>query len=172
VAATTQPAAAPAPPTTRPAGVAAARQRKPAKAGGDGGAEALAAVARGARTGARIPPAILQRLRGTPASTLAHPVAVGDGLFRSGQHEAALVFYELAMRHSTEPAARAWLLFQIGNCQRRTDPAAAAKAYQQLIRDFPDSPWSPVAKMLDRVVQWRLLNKPDQVLAGLSAPGR
>ena len=129
-------------------------------------------MARGAATGAKIPPQILQRLRGTPASKLARPGAVGDGLFRSGQHEAALVFYELAMRHSTDPEARAWLLFQIGNCQRRTDPAAASKAYQQLIRDFPDSPWSPVGGMLNRVVQWRLLNKPDQVLAGLSAPGR
>ena len=64
-----------------------------------------------------------------------------------------------------------WLLFQVGNCQRHSDPAAARKAYQQLAREFPDCPWTPVAKMFDRLLRWHELNNPAEALKGLEPDG-
>jgi len=148
-------------PTTRPAGEAAVS-----------GTDALAAVAQGARDGRKVPDEALARIRGMSASSLTRPLTVADGLFRGGQYDAALVFYELAMKKNADSETRAWLLFQIGNCQRRSDPAAARKAYQQLVEGFADSPWTPVARMLDRLVAWRMLNKPEDALKGSGPNGQ
>jgi len=46
-----------------------------------------------------------------------------------------------------------------------SDPATAVKMYEQLIADYPDSPWSPLAEAKSELVGWYVKDTPDKLIA-------
>jgi len=84
---------------------------------------------------------------------------LADILFLSGQPKQAAAFYQQALdRMAPDSAAsaenRAWILFQLGNCLRDTDPSAAIKTYRQLIAEYPNSLWTDLAKAREQLIDW------------------
>ncbi len=98
-------------------------------------------------------------------SGLRNPAELGDILFLSGHLEQAAAFYQQALSDTASDAAssaesKAWVLFQLGNCLRTVDMPAARKMYLQLIVEYPDSPWSDLAKAREKLIEWYLKDKP------------
>ena len=96
---------------------------------------------------------------------LDNPFEMGEVLFLSGHlKEAAIVYKEALNRKNPDEADlaqdRAWILFQIGNCLRNDDLPAASKMHKQLIAEYPDSPWSDLAKAQRKLIDWYLKDKP------------
>lgn len=98
-----------------------------------------------------------------------NPLELADILFHSGQLKQAGVCYRLALKRI--PADnndlrnnKAWILFQIGNCLKKDDPAIALQMYKQLIVEHPDSLWTDAAKVKCNLVEWYLREKPDSLL--------
>jgi tetratricopeptide (TPR) repeat protein len=95
------------------------------------------------------------------------PLEMAELLFLSGQATEAAPFYAEALDRlsNTEPsydADRAWVLFQLGNCLRETDTAKAQEAYTKLISEYPDSPWTELARAHGRLLAWYRKNPSDQ----------
>jgi hypothetical protein len=117
-------------------------------------------------------PMTLEKLNGLlqdPEHTR-HPLEVAELLFLSGHPVEATGFYEKALAQTAhdDPATRtdrAWILFQLGNCLRQTDMARARDMYLKLITEFPNSPWTELAKAHGRLIAWYLAAKPQQLLA-------
>lgn len=98
-------------------------------------------------------------------SGLSNPSELADILFVSGHLKQAAVFYQQALDLKSPDDTilaedRAWILFQLGNCLRDTDPSAAIKAYRQLIAEYPDSLWTDLAKAGEQLVDWYRKDKP------------
>ena len=79
-------------------------------------------------------------------------------------------FYEEALRRTRAGDAasdgdRAWILFQLGNCFRETNIAKAQDAYMKLIAEYPDSPWTEMARAGGRFLTWYQNTRPDQLTA-------
>jgi len=66
---------------------------------------------------------------------------------------------------------RAWILFQTGNCLRNEDLPGAAKAYQQLLTEYPSSPWSDLAKVRSNLIAWYLKDEPVKLIAEVKLAG-
>jgi len=101
---------------------------------------------------------------------LEKPFELGEILFLSNKLKEAAVFYQQALnRASTDRGSsvqdRAWVLFQIGNCLRDDDPPAAQKIYKQLIAEYPDSPWTELAKARVTLIDWYIKDQPCQLIA-------
>jgi len=99
-----------------------------------------------------------------------NPFELGEVLFLSGHQKKAAVFYQEALSRSSADEAgsaqdRAWILFQIGNCLRDDDDAAAKKMYRQLIAEYPESPWTDLAKAQDKLIDWYRENKSRKLIA-------
>ncbi len=99
-----------------------------------------------------------------------NPFELAEILFLSGYLEKAAVFYQEALNRTTPGELdlannRAWILFQIGNCLRTDDMLAARKIYRQLIAEYPNSPWTNLAKTLDKLIDWHLKDKPRTLIA-------
>ena len=90
--------------------------------------------------------------------TVPHPMELADSLYRAGKPDLAVRYYEAALKNTSEfehkIPRRAWLLFQLGNCLRRSDPPRAASFYEQLIRTAPSSPWTPAAQARISMLNW------------------
>lgn len=65
-------------------------------------------------------------------------------LFRLGRYaEARSVYEALAKQPNAAEDDRAWALLQAGHCCRRLgDFDSAIAHFQQIVNDYPDSPWS------------------------------
>jgi hypothetical protein len=90
---------------------------------------------------------------------------LGDVLFLSGYTKEAAVFYQEALNRKGADGVwsardRAWMLFQIGNCVRDDDASVAKQSYRRLITEYPDSPWTDLAKARDRLIDWCEEDKP------------
>jgi hypothetical protein len=101
---------------------------------------------------------------------LNNPFELGEVLFLSGHLKEASVAYKEALKRKSPdgpgPAQdRAWVLFQIGNCLRNDDLPSRAKIYSQLIREYPDSPWSDLAKAQYKLIDWYMKDKPRTLIA-------
>jgi tetratricopeptide (TPR) repeat protein len=155
-----QPQPTPAPTPTPPA---------PEQATEPAQAPALAAEAQDA-------PRLPSRARKTLESLLQDPSQVhnclemAELLFLSGRPTEAGPFYQKALERTDpeEPTAgpdRAWILFQLGNCLRQTEMAQAQAAYAKLISEYPDSPWTELAKAHSRLISWHLNTQPRQLMA-------
>jgi hypothetical protein len=98
------------------------------------------------------------------------PLDVAELLFLSGRPTEAAAFYEEALRRTSAgdtgaAADRAWILFQLGNCLRETDATKAQDAYMKLIAQYPDSPWTEMARASGRLLTWYQSTRPDQLVA-------
>ena len=128
----------------------------------------------------KIPPRVLAELASASPEAVADPVGLADALYLSKQPQAARVFYEHALTKAENDEDKAWLLFQIANCQREKEPAKASEIYQKLLADHPDSPWSAVAKAQAALTTWRqgqdiqqlLGDQPNKPAPGAGAPVR
>jgi hypothetical protein len=109
----------------------------------------------------------LENLRQNP-SRVRDPLGVAELLFLSGRAADAAPFYAEALRRTGAGAAsgddRAWILFQLGNCLRETDAPKAQEAYMKLIAEFPNSPWTEMARAGGRLLTWYQSARPDRLL--------
>jgi tetratricopeptide (TPR) repeat protein len=98
-------------------------------------------------------------------NSIASPFEMAESLYRVGRYKEAAACYRVSLaratdkKHAMTEADQAWVLFQVGNCFAKTDPAEALKVYRQLITDFPASEWTPIAVSREQLVQWYLTNK-------------
>ncbi len=98
-------------------------------------------------------------------STVEDSLDMAELLYVKGYLGEAAVFYkETLNRQKFTPGQKPWVLYQVGNCLRRSDPAAAMAAYRQLITDFPDSPWTAPAKAQEKALDWLQKEKPRELL--------
>lgn len=92
-------------------------------------------------------------------SQVGDPLEMAELLFLSGRPTEAAPFYAKALDRISRldpsyDADRAWILFQLGNCLRETDGAKAQETYMKLISEYPDSPWTELAKAHGRLLTW------------------
>jgi hypothetical protein len=98
------------------------------------------------------------------------PFDLAETLFLSGNMKEASLFYTEALAR-TEPndvgssQYRAWVLYQTGNCLRKTDPPLAKQMYTRLFTEYPDSPWTEMAAAQMRLIDWYLENEPHKLVA-------
>ena len=103
---------------------------------------------------------------------LENPLELAETLFASGNEKEASLFYSEALKRKDpndigSASERAWILFQIGNCLRNSDLPAAVKTYQQLLTEYPNSPWTEPAKARSDLITWYLKDEPDKLLLQL-----
>jgi len=97
------------------------------------------------------------------------PAQLGEVLFHSGNLHQAAIFYSQALKqkpvsNSWAAENHAWIQLQTANCLRNVDPTGARKAYKDLIEQYPDSLWTGLAKAEEKLLQWRLENKPAELV--------
>jgi hypothetical protein len=115
----------------------------------------------------------LSRLTKDP-NQVANPLEMADLLFLNNCMAEAAVFYDRALTLTSlndPPTAddRAWILFQLGTSLRQTNLARARDIYLKLISEFPNCPWTELAKANGRLLMWYQSDKPQQLI---SAPTR
>jgi tetratricopeptide (TPR) repeat protein len=126
-------------------------------------ATAPAAAAALAAPSVEIDSQTLEKLRQLPTGP-SKALAIADSLFGGRRYEAAFAFYEMALKSSPGEDANAWILFQMGNCRRPSDPAGAREYYKRVLADAPDSAWSKAAAAQDKLVEWEQANSPRSLL--------
>jgi len=144
-------------PTTRPAGNATTRPAKDTKANGST-AESPDALKKLENIAA---------MRGIPDLQ-----ALADAMFLAGRPKAAAILYQRVLEDTKGPKrtantkARAWALYQLGNCYRSSDPAKAAEYFKRLYTDkeYGTSDFAVAAKAQADLIQWRQRNKPDDLI--------
>jgi TolA-binding protein len=103
------------------------------------------------------------------------PFEMAELLFLSGRTTQATVFYQIALDRTANDASvtsedRAWILFQLANCLRETNMAKAKDAYLKLVTQYPDSPWTELAKAHGRLITWYQTARPQQWVASQQSP--
>ena len=98
------------------------------------------------------------------------PLELAELLFLNNRLPEAAVLYEKALTLTipNDPATsddRAWILFQLGSSLRQTNMAKARDTYLKLISEFPNSPWTELAKANGRLINWYESNKPGQLIS-------
>jgi hypothetical protein len=99
-----------------------------------------------------------------------NPLEMADLLFLNNRTTEAAIFYAKALALTTpnDPATsddRAWILFQWATCVRQTDTTKARDLYSKLVVEFPNSPWTELAKANGRLVMWYQHARPEQIIA-------
>ena len=111
------------------------------------------------------------RIEKTGADKFADPVALADSLFRSGHPDHAYTLYErLLADKTTAKPAKAWSLFQMANCKRPSDAAAATTLYGRILNEHADSSWASPSKAYKRLLEWRQTVNPEAILESLELP--
>jgi len=98
-----------------------------------------------------------------------NPFELAEILFVSQNHAEAVKFYRVALNRkdldkAESSADGAWILFQMANCLRSDDPPAAAKMYTQLITEYPNSPWTDLAKARGTLIDWYQKDNPQKLI--------
>jgi len=101
---------------------------------------------------------------------LSNPFELAEVLFLSGHLKEASVFYREALKRRSPDEAgsaqnRAWTLFQIGNCLRDDNLPMAMRMYKQLITEYPESPWTDLAKTRHELIDWYQKDKPRKLIS-------
>jgi len=116
----------------------------------------------------------LERLLQDP-NQVNDPLEMAELLFLSGRTTEAAVFYEkaltqLAPNDPGQSEDRAWILFQLGNCLRETDMGKARDSYMKLISQYPNCPWTELAKAHGRLITWYQGANPQQWMPTKESP--
>jgi hypothetical protein len=129
-----------------------------------------------AEPNAALSPAALDRLNRLmkDPNLVQDPLELAELLFLNSRLPEAAVFYEKALMLTipNDPATsddRAWILFQWATSLRQTDTTKARDTYLKLISEFPNSPWTELAKANGRLINWYESTKPQQLI---SSPAR
>lgn len=147
-------------PTTRPAASQPATTRP-----------AVGATTQPADGRRHLPKEVVEQLRKLPAAGLACPVELADELYRNGYLSGAFVLYERALAGSTEKDTQAWLLYQMANCRRPSDPSAAEKLYQRVLAEHAGSAWAGAATVERKLLQWHKAHQPAELLKKIESIG-
>lgn len=100
-------------------------------------------------------PGQLARLKELSPKSLADPPALADVLFLGGHWtEAGVLYQRIHEDATTEKRTKAWALFQMANCRRRRDPAAAVVLYSRLVTDYPQCSWVKLATTYKTLLEW------------------
>ena len=88
-----------------------------------------------------------------------NPFELAEILYHNGYLKEAATCYQLALSRITQdntnqPLIKPWILFQIGNCLRNDQPSVAAQMYKQLITEYPNLPWTDLAKTRTKFIDW------------------
>lgn len=110
----------------------------------------------------------LEQLKLAPAKGPACMLTLADSLFGSEQFDAAATLYETVLGQDQSPATKAWALFQMANCARTKDPAAATTLYKRVADEYPDSLWAEVAQEQSRLIDWQQSVNPQAMLQKLA----
>jgi len=103
------------------------------------------------------------------------PFELAEVLFLSGHLKEASVFYREALNRERpdqpDPTEdRPWILFQIGNCLRHDDMPTALEMYSRLIAEYPNSPWTDLAKARHKLINWYRKDRPRTLIANPVLP--
>ena len=107
---------------------------------------------------------------------LDNPLELGEIVFVNGNVKEASMFYLEALKRKdpndvSVSRDRAWILFQIGNCLRNDDLPTAAKMYQQLLTEYPNSPWAGLATAQSNLIAWYSKDEPAKLIAEVKRAG-
>lgn len=111
---------------------------------------------------------IFKNLSQTPEK-INNPFQLAEILFNANCLKEASICYQQALKlidatKHEKNSDKAWILFQIGNCLRKTDMTAAIESYKQLIGEYPDSQWTDIAKAEIDLIKWLMENNPDNMI--------
>ena len=98
-----------------------------------------------------------------------NPYQIGDTLYQSSCIGEAALFYKEALKRELSDDiysvdSRAWLLFQTGNCLMDTDMLEASDYYRQLVTEYPDYPWTDIARIQSNIISWYENEKPRELI--------
>ena len=126
------------------------------------------AVATAVPTTQKAGPSDLEKLAGVK---LENPVSAGDGFFKAGRLDEAVVLYEQAIKRDPNRKDKDWVLLQLGACKESSDPAAALAPYGRLLAECPDSSWRSLAKARQSVLEF-LVKEDMPSLLKTNSPGK
>jgi len=112
------------------------------------------ATEKSAQNAPTISQAVIDTLKNLPPEKVADPLGLADALYLGGRLAEACPFYERAFAGSAVPDTKAWALYQMANCRRSSDPAAAVTLYKRVAAEFPKSQWAGVAAVQQRLLEW------------------
>jgi tetratricopeptide (TPR) repeat protein len=116
----------------------------------------------------------LKRVLADP-NQASEPLELAELLYLTGRLSEAAILYQKALDSITgkEPASRedqAWILLQLGNCLRESNPARARGMYTRVVAEHADCPWVELAKAHSQLISWYEQVQPRQWLAGAEMP--
>jgi len=106
----------------------------------------------------------LGRLRVLSAKGVANPVPLADSLYLGGYLDEAYPLYRQGLGGELTDPDRAWVLFQMANCKRISDPPAANSLYKRVVSEYPDSRWSGIIQIQSEIIEWKNRTRPEQAL--------
>lgn len=100
------------------------------------------------------------------AAQASHPLKVADILYRQKYYTQALEYYETIYPTLSEDRVieRQWVLFQMANCCRSTDPDRASKLYAELIQLYPSSEWTSIASAQKKLLEWNQMIRVQELI--------
>lgn len=108
---------------------------------------------------------VVKKIEKLPYEKIVNPIGLADNFFLSGNLEAAALVYDLALKNDKDPTNKAWLIFQLANCKKESDPDVAKALYKQLVVEYSSSDWSVIARAQLDLLEWLQTNKPYELLA-------
>jgi hypothetical protein len=101
------------------------------------------------------------------AESVLYPLALADTLYRQGHYEAALKYYESlqASLAKNDLVNHQWVLFQMGNCCRVTDPTRALGLYAEFIHQYPNAKWTAVVKSRKLLLEWDQTSRIEELVS-------
>ncbi|MGC9453832.1 MAG: tetratricopeptide repeat protein [Phycisphaerae bacterium] len=107
---------------------------------------------------------VLAQLQASAPRDPARATQLADTLFADEHYEAAYALYEAVLEHETSEQRASWLVFQMANCRKYSDPETARQLYLQLIEQYPNSRWVEAARVQEKIIHWQQVNEPRAVL--------
>ncbi len=90
-------------------------------------------------------------------------------LYANKQYTPAQHCYQKAFEQLTDNSQqnndKAWIMIQIGNCQKKTEPDKAVQTYNKIQVNYPLSLWAEYAKVQVELTKWYIKEKPNQLIA-------
>jgi tetratricopeptide (TPR) repeat protein len=98
-----------------------------------------------------------------------NPFEIAELLFSSNHLDKAALFYAEALNRTSSDNSiaaqrKAWILFQMANCLRKTEPNRAKQMYTQLINEFPESSWTEPAKGQVQLIDFYQTEEPEKFI--------
>lgn len=109
-------------------------------------------------------PDVLDRLGKKSATEVADPLQLANALYHGGHGLQARTFYEKALAETQDETFRAWLVYRLGQCARQDGPNEAITRFRQVLAEYPDSIWAPLADVQLTILQDQQAGKTEALL--------